>query len=143
MIISLGIIRALGLLAIVRLSMDESYKHLGPLAIGTTWLWLSFLVYRWRGNKAMSFSQHAAAHDVSHFIHVIVCFFVLPIFYLFVAKYFVPKFDLPSVFTYLALLGVLGQLVGALVPDRGGRKTHIHNLGSYGMAALMIPLNVL
>ena len=122
---------------------DIHYKFFGLLSILIMWVGLLFLLYRWRGDRTMSFSVHAARTKSGRIYYFLLFAAALPLFYVFIIKWFVPALHLPASFTYLATVGVLGQVVAMMVPALPGRKGRIHNTGAYLMGFMMIPLSIL
>jgi hypothetical protein len=122
---------------------DVTYKILGPLSISVTWLGLLFLIRHWKGNKSMSFSLHAAQTRTAQIYYFFLFGITLPLFYLFVTRWFVPALRLPRLYIYIVSVALLGQLIAILIPAIEGRKEKIHNLGAYLMAFCLIPLTVL
>jgi len=121
---------------------DTSFKSLGILSIIIVWGGLLFLLSKWRGDKSMSFSLHAAQTKSSKIYYFSLFLITIPLFYLFIIKWYVPSFDLPNIFTYFVTAGVLGQLIAVIVPAIKGRKEQIHNFGAYSMAFSMVPISV-
>lgn len=122
---------------------DESFKPLGLLSITLTWLGLLFLISKWRGNKSMSFSLHAAQSRSGHIFYIMLFSITLPIFYLVIINWYVPSLNLPNLFTYLLIVGIIGQFIAVWVPAVGGLIEKIHNFGAYLMASMLIPLSIL
>lgn len=118
---------------------DPSFKWLGLLSILIVWSGLIFLLYKWRGNKRMSFSLHAAQTKNGQIYYFVLFATVLPMFYLFIIKWFVHTLGLNNWFTLAVTVGVLGQLLAVLVPAIPGIKGQIHNFGAYIMAFTMLP----
>lgn len=122
---------------------DPAFKSLGLISIIMAWTGLLFLIYRWRGNKSMSFSLHAAQTKAGQIYYFILFAITLPLFFAFVLKWYVPALNLPSLFTYLVAIGVAGQIIAVIVPAVGGRKEKIHDFGAYLMAATIIPTSLI
>jgi hypothetical protein len=121
---------------------DPTFKLLGLLSIIIVWTGLLFLLYKWRGNRSMSFSLHAAQTKSGQIYYFFLFIIVLPLFYLFIIKWLAPTLNLNNNFTYLIGLGVVGQLLAVLVPALPGRRMQIHNFGAYLMAFTMIPVSL-
>src|ERR1043166_594183 len=100
--------------------MNEAYKPLGLIAISVTWLTIGFMVYKWRGNRGMTISKHAAAFKPAYLIMGIVETIVLPMFFVFISKWFTPMFHLPGFFTVCMGVGTAGLLIAAWIPDTKG-----------------------
>lgn len=122
---------------------DPSFMPLGIISISITWIGLLFLLYKWRGNKSMSFSLHAAQTRGGQVYYFLLFIITLPMFYLFVSNWYVQELKLPSTFTLLVAIGILGQIAAVIIPSVGGRKERIHNFGAYLMSATLIPLSAM
>lgn len=124
------------------IDLDINYKFFGLFSITLVWAGLLFLLYRWPGNKSMTFSLHAAQTKGGQIYYFLLFLIMLPLFYLFILHWYVPALNLPNIFTYLVTVGVLGQLIAVIVPAVGGRKEQIHNFGANLMAFTFIPLSM-
>lgn len=121
----------------------ESYKPLGLISILLTWAGLIFLIRKWPGSKSMTFSQHAAASRSSKLFYAILFSLTLPLLYMFVVKWFIPAFEMGSVFLAFVVIAITGQLIAVWVPETVGVKKTVHYVGAYMMHTLLIPLTVL
>lgn len=122
---------------------DEHFKFLGLLSIALIWTGLFFTIYRWRGDKSMSFSLHAAQTKIGLIYYFFLFWTMLPLFYLFILYWYVPRFDLGLPFIVLTTVGVAGQLIATMLPAGGGTKGIIHETGAYIMGITFIPLSVM
>jgi hypothetical protein len=68
---------------------------------------------------------------------------MLPLFYLFIWYWYVPRFDLGLPFVILTTIGVAGQLVATLFPAGSHKKGLVHEIASYIMGITFIPLSVM
>ena len=89
----------------------------------------------------MTFSEHAAQTRGSIVYYLVTYSIHLLAFYVFIVNWFVPAFRLPTIFTVVTVVAVLGELVALLVPTTGGRKTMVHDAASFLMLALLVPLS--
>jgi hypothetical protein len=121
---------------------SEIYRALGPISIAITWLGLAFLVYKWPGEVPLSFGLRAAAHRKSYLLYLGIFVVTLPLFFVFIVKWFVPVLHLPHKYIYIALAAVLLQLVVAIVPEVKGKKARIHRASAGIMTFLLIPLTL-
>lgn len=119
--------------------MNESYKSLGLLSILITWVALAILLYKFRGHRSLSISKHAAAYKRAYLLMAITETIALPMFYIFISKWFVPSFQLPTLFTICVGLSVIGFLLAAWIPDTKGLSSIVHGIGGYGAAMLFVP----
>lgn len=122
---------------------NEIFKLFGPISVAVTWLTVAFVVHKWRGDKSMSISKHAAANRSAYLTMLAVESIVLPMFFLFVAKWVTPTFNLPTFFTVCVGLSAAGLLLAAYIPDVKGWKTIAHELAAYGAAMLFIPASTI
>lgn len=118
---------------------SEIYKLFGPISITMLWSSVAFLAFNWRGDKSMTISKHAAAHKSAYFMMLAVQTIVFPMFILFVSKWLVPTFDLPSFLSVLTFISFTSFLIAAYIPDKEGRQSDFHAYFAYGAALLLIP----
>ncbi len=123
--------------------LDGDFKFLGLLSIIMIWLGLLFTIYRWHGDKSMPFSLHAAQTRVGLVYYFLLFWITMPLFYLFIVHWYVPRFDLGLPFVILTTIGVAGQLGATLVPAGTGTKGIIHEIAAYVMGITLIPLSVM
>lgn len=116
------------------------YKSLGLISIAIMWLGLFFLVYKWRGEPHMSFSLHAAANRKAYLFYLGLFVITLPLFFVFVVKWFVPTLNLPRTFIYLVIAAMVFQFVAALVPEVEGKRARIHRFSAGIVTFLLIPM---
>ena len=121
----------------------EIYKSFGLLSIILIWAGLLYMIKKWPGNKSMSFSAHAAASRPGIVYYFTLFTTDLILFFLFVSKWLVPTLHLPYVFTTISFIAVLGQFIAICIPTTGGLKTRIHDLSSYVMFVLLMPLSLM
>ena len=121
------------------MSPVESIKIFLPISFFGTWGAVLYLLYKWRGDKSMSISRHAAKHKKAYLLMLIVETITFSLFFLFVYKWFVPTFKLPSFFNVLIAVSCGGFIVAALIPDVSGRKGIIHSLSAYTASMVFIP----
>lgn len=118
----------------------DALKPLGAISIFVTWSGLLFLIYRWPGNRSMSFSNHAASAKAATVFYGLLFSATLPFFYIFIDKWFVPAESLPNYFTGLVFIGCIGQLIAVWVPGTNRHKELVHNVAAYTMHTLLLPL---
>lgn len=95
-----------------------------------------------QGGIHKTFSQHVALKKSSIYYYFALFLIVLPILYLFFAKYLVPTLNLPDVALGLIALSCFTQLTCTIVPETGGLKTRIHLILA-GVSALSLTLVLL
>lgn len=105
----------------------ENYKSLGILSMVLLISAAFFIITRWKGNEAMSFSQYAAKHRGAYFVLALSLTITLSMFYLFIINWFVPKFGLTLLFPRLLAVGIISELIAAWIPDTKGLSMRIHN----------------
>lgn len=121
---------------------DPFFKSFGVVSIALTWIGLLLLLYKWKGDKSLSFSHHAAQTKAGQIYYFVLFAITLPLFFLFIWRWYVPTLKLPDVFIGIVIVGILGQLLAVLVPALGGTKERIHNFGAYSMAVSLIPASI-
>lgn len=116
------------------------YRELGVISIAIIWLGLIFLIVKWPGNRAMTFSQHAAQSRAALIYYFFLFVFTLPLFYLFMTRWFVPRFHFADMFMWFYTAGISMQLVAVTVPETKGLKVFIHRNSAFLMSLLLMPL---
>jgi hypothetical protein len=117
------------------------YELLGPVSIIWLWACLFLLILKWPGNISMTFSEHATKTRASILYYLLTFSTHLALFYIFIVKWFVPTYSLPTIFTILMSFALLGEFVALLIPATGGRKTVVHQVSSFFMLALLVPIS--
>lgn len=115
-------------------------NHIGLISILISWAGLFFLIWKWKGNSSMTFSQHAARKKTSIIYYAVLWLIVLPPFYWFVMFPFAERLGLGSIFKVLVSLCSVAMLTAALVPETINWKYKVHRLSAYMMAYLMCPI---
>lgn len=121
----------------------ESFKHLGLLSILLSWTGFAFLLYKWRGKKSKSLSQHAILTKSSYFFFVSIFAVTAPLFYLFVFNWFIPFFNMSKLFVNLIIIELFFQIIYVLIPDKKGFRGILHKLFAYSFAVILVPLNIM
>ncbi len=122
---------------------NETYKPFALLSVVLLWTALVVLLRTWPGNKTMSYSKHAAATRAGAVYYFCTFAPTLVLLFLFVDKWFVPTFHLPTIFVTLTFIAVLGQFIALLIPSTGGKMTLWHDVSSYVMFILLVPLCIM
>ncbi len=118
-------------------------NNLGVLSILVCWAGLFFLIWKWKGNSSMTFSQHAARQKPSIIYYAILWLLVLPPFYWFLMFPFAEKTELGLPFRVLVSVCSIAMLMAALIPETNGWKHKIHRISAYLMAYTMCPIVLL
>jgi len=109
----------------------EAYKALGPISILPFWIITGFMVYKWRGDRSMSLSQHAALNKTTYLLFAITLTVEGFLFYLFNIKWLIPTFHFPKTFTVLLVIALISQFILAWIPDAGNLRKWIHKISAY------------
>lgn len=112
-------------------------RDLGVIAIFLCWATGFLIVHRWRGERTMSMSLHAAANKHAYMIFALILSLAAIASYLFFTQWFAITFHLPPVFNFIVTVAIVLQAVTAFVPDAPGVKSRIHRLCAYGEAFLL------
>ncbi len=116
-------------------------KYLGLVLVLLSWVGSGYILAKWRGNKAMSLSAHAATSRHSALLFAGVLIGVGSLFYVWMLKWFVPALGLSRLFIGLLTLAFAAQLVAGLVPSVPVVRRQVHRMAAYGMALVFLPLS--
>ena len=116
------------------------YKYFVLLALAVLILGLTFVAVHWRRGIYKTFSQHVAFQKSSTYFYFVLFLIVLPLLYLFFAKYLVPALNLSDSVLFLVALSCITQLGCTLVPETGGVKKKTHQTLAGVSALLLIPV---
>jgi len=122
------------------MSPDETFKPLGIISILFAWIVIGILLFKFKGHKGMSISQHAAAFHGSYLMMAVMESLALPVFSLFMVKWFAPTWDLPNFFMIGMVVAAAGILIAGWIPDTAGWQRITHRILAYGSYLLFIPL---
>jgi len=64
----------------------------------------------------------------------------MPLFYLFMTRWFVPVFHLPAIFVRIYTVGIILQMIAVTIPETKGTKVLIHRNSAFMMSLLLMPL---
>lgn len=122
---------------------DDLLLYVGMFSMSLMWLGLIHTVRRWPGNSSMSFSLHAAQTRGSKVFYFLLFLATLPMFFAFLAYWLVPNLQLGERFTIIALIGCVGQMIAAVVPQVPGLRWKVHLIAAYTMAITFLPLTAM
>lgn len=117
-------------------------KQLGLIAIISMWAGTYVLVKRHSLDPGKTISKHASKSVRYHITFGILELVVVSLFSLFIFGWFIPTFKLGSGYGITAMVGFIGTVIAAVVPDRGGWQGKLHGLGAYGMAMSLMAMNL-
>ncbi|HSX02801.1 MAG TPA: hypothetical protein VLI05_05820 [Candidatus Saccharimonadia bacterium] len=115
-------------------------KYVGLYAVLLALVCISGMIWKWRGDRTMTISRHAAAHPQATLVFGFSITVTGLMFYAFLWFWFVPALGLPMLFSWLVSAAGIGQALAAWIPDRPGLESRIHNIGAFAMAIIMVPL---
>jgi hypothetical protein len=118
-------------------------NNVGLISVLVAWVGLFFLIWKWKGNLDLTFSQNAARERSSRIFYTVLWLFVLPMFFWFLMVPFASELQLGLVYKILVVTATLGMLVAALVPEIEGWKKPVHRFAAYTMAYTMLPVVML
>lgn len=113
-------------------------KYLGMAAVAILAIGLVFLIKTWPKDIHHTFSQHAATNKAASTYYIALFAIVLPLLALFLFAWFIPTFNMPSVFFALIALSLACQLTCTLVPEVG-RYVKLHQALAGISGALLLP----
>lgn len=118
---------------------NEMLRHFAVLAVIVFWSASIYMIRRWRGSKAITFSNHAASEKGAYYLFAIAVSLETILYAFFLYGWFIPKYSLPILFSILAALTLIGHLISGLVPETKGWARKIHYNVALGVVWLFIP----
>ena len=118
------------------------FSELGIFSIIISWIAFTCLLSKWKSDRTMSLSMHAADDRSAYFFFAAMLTLVTALFYIFMFKWFIPEFKLSSIFSVTLTLTYILQFVSAWVPDVKGIKRGIHRLFAYTFAFFLLLLSL-
>lgn len=119
--------------------MDSEYKILGFVSLLILAAGLMVVPIKWPRGRHYSFSQHVAMSKSAIIYYAILFAVSLPLFNLFVIKWFAPMYQLTYLFVVIIVTASIAQIACTLVPETGGRHTSIHRILVGISGLLLIP----
>ncbi len=110
----------------------------GILSVLLTWTSIGFILYVTERNLGRSVSHHAAVTARNHVIFGLIMTASLIFMFLFMYGWFIPYFQLPTIFSIIVGVALILELATTWVPLTTGWKYIFHQTSSYG-AAILIP----
>ena len=118
------------------------YKQLGLVAILAMWAGTYVLLKNHSLDRGKTISKHASKTVRYHITFAVLEVIVVSIFSLFIFGWFIPTFELGNGYRVAAIVGFIGTVAAAFIPDRGGWQSKFHGLGAYGMAMSLLAMNL-
>lgn len=118
-------------------------KQLGLITFLIVWAGFLFLTRKWKGNAAMTFSQHAAQTKASQLYYFALFLVSLPLLIVFLFGWFIPYFHTPFIFGLIAAFAMTGMMVAATIPETTGKKVVVHRYAAFLMAVCFVPLLII
>lgn len=115
----------------------DTFKNFGLVSIIITCLTIGLILLANKKDKSHSVSHHVAISKRWSIIYGVAISIALVCMSLYMAKWFIPAFALPLIFSIIFWLAILLELVTTWVPLTTGRAYTIHQVCSYGAAALI------
>ena len=119
---------------------DLRYFGLYGLLFGT--LAVILMLYKWRGNKSMTLSLHAASHPSAYITMGIAATVTAICIYPFFFWWFTPTLKLPVLFNWCIGIAAICQILIGWIPDKPGRLSRIHNILAFIAGAMIIPITI-
>lgn len=118
----------------------EVYRLIGIGAFVVMSIALTLLIMRWPLGIHQTFSQHAAQSKRLSIYYFSIFATTMPLLWLFVTFYLMPKLSLPVSVSVLFGLTVFSQIVCTLFPEKGkGSNLLVHRIFAGISALLMFP----
>ncbi|MDN5274955.1 MAG: hypothetical protein JWP06_856 [Candidatus Saccharibacteria bacterium] len=116
------------------------YFGLYGLLFGT--LAIILMLYKWRGDKSMTLSLHAASHPSAYITMgiaaTVTAIFIYPFFF----WWFAPTLQLPVLFNWCIGIAAICQILIGWIPDKPGRLSRIHNILAFIAGAMIVPITI-
>jgi len=120
---------------------DLRYFGLYGLLFGT--LAVIIMLYKWRGDKSMTLSLHAASHRGAYLTMgiaaTVTAIFIYPFFWL----WFMPTLQLSPLFGWCIGIAAICQILIGWIPDKPGKLSRIHNVLAFIAGGMIIPITIL
>jgi len=122
---------------------NEGFHYFGLYGLVFGTLAVIVMLYKWRGDKSMTLSLHAAAHTSAYITMgigaTVTALFIYPFFW----WWFMPALQLPLVFGWCVGIAAVCQILIGWIPDKPGSLSRIHNTLAFIAGAMIIPITVL
>lgn len=118
-------------------------KQLGFISIISMWIGTFLLIRHHLPDLGKTISQHASKSARYHILYGILEIIVVSLFSLFIFGWFIPAFHLGPAYAVAAIMGFVGTVIAAFIPDREGWQAKVHGIGAYGMAMTLIVMDLL
>lgn len=115
----------------------EGFHHLGLVSMAIILLSLGFMLRKGGADIKQSLSGHAAIQRWSYALFAGGLLLGGALFYAFATKWLAPTLQLNGWFSAVLAFALICELVTAVVPDSGGRKSFIHRTFAWSMAVGM------
>lgn len=117
-------------------------KQFGLISILIMWAGTYVLLRHHLPDLGKTISQHASKSTRYHIAFAALELFVVGLFTIFIYGWFMPTFELGSIYGVAALVGFVGAVIAAFFPDRKGWSGRVHGIGAYGMAMSLLAMNL-
>jgi len=115
---------------------NELAHHFALLSLLIAVAGLSYIIKKWGKHHNFSLSTHAAMQKPSYWLFASCLIASGVLFYLFTVLWLMPTYNLGLWFGVLTVITVVCELVAALIPDNGGRRSLLHGTAAWLMAVL-------
>ena len=117
-----------------------SWDSLGLVSAVISWVGLLFLIWKWKRDGSMTFSQHAAQYRSSRLFYALLWTVCLPPLFWFMVFPFAEKLALGLFFKVLVGLACVAMFIAATVPETTGWRIRVHRFSAFSMAILFVPI---
>lgn len=118
-------------------------KQLGLISILSMWIGTYILIKQHNLDSGKTISKHAAKNTRYHVLYGLLELSVVSLFSIFIFGWFIPEFKLGHSYTLVAIIGVTGTVIAALVADRDGWKGKVHATAAYSMAMSLLLMSLI
>ncbi len=122
---------------------NNTFHYFGLIGLLFAALAIGFILYKWRGDKSMTLSLHAAAEPQALIFFGVAATITALFFYPFLWWCFMPALQLPSLFGWCVGIAAVCHLLLGWIPDKPGKLSRIHNMVAFIAGATIIPFTIM
>lgn len=123
--------------------LNEDLRNFGLYGLFFGTIAVIFMLYKWRGDKSMTLSLHAASHPGAYVTMGIAATVTAVFIYPFFFWWFAPTLQLPTLFNWCIGIAAICQILIGWIPDRPGKLSRIHNVLAFIAGAMIMPITIL
>lgn len=122
---------------------NPTLHYFGLIGLLFAALAIGFILYKWRSDKSMTLSLHAATNSQALIFFGVAATITALFLYPFLWWWFMPTLQLPSLFGWCVGIAAICHLLLGWVPDKPGKLSQIHNVIAFIAGAMIIPFTIM